>query len=202
MFFDSFRWWRRRKVLFRRHPQFNSPSKFNPFLPCLHGKCQKKKFPVWAWEMLIHSCSLTILTGILLPSSISFDPDLPLFYLFNLRAVEPWAVLDRDISASPLHVCVQCFLLFFSIFLPAWQVGSGPFTKNVIALNASWDNLDSTETSTLWELKNEIVQKNKTHKDKCSLWLCNFCFFLIFFYLFSPAKIEWNHVVGCLAQSV
>lgn len=99
----------------------------------------------------------------------------------NLRAVEPWAVLDRSISVSPLHVCVPCFLLLFSISLPAWQVGSGPFTENVIALNASWDNLGSTETSTLWELKDEIVQKNKTHKDKCRLLLCNFCFFLIFF---------------------
>lgn len=66
------------------------------------------------------------------------------------------------ISVSLLRVwCLPCILLLFSTFLPAWQAGSEPLTKNVIALNASWDNLDSTETHILGELEDEIIPKKK-----------------------------------------
>lgn len=58
------------------HP-LNSTLSFRAYI----GSIRKRNFHSQHAEMLIHSCSLqfTTLTGILLPSSISFDPDLPLF---------------------------------------------------------------------------------------------------------------------------
>lgn len=105
-----------------------------------------------------------------------------LFLLLNLRAVELWAVFDRGISVSLLHFwCMLCILFSFSIFLPAWQVGSRPFTKNVIASNASWDNLQHWDKHFAGIERWNSTEK-KARKDKCSLLLCNFCFCLIFFF--------------------
>lgn len=84
----------------------------------------------------------------------------------RLRAVGLWAVFDRDTSIFLLHLwCVLYIILLFSVPLPAWQVGSRPFTKNTIALNASQDNLHCSDKHFVGIWKgNNSAKKSKPNR--------------------------------------